>query len=118
MPQPAGALTRATWRSIPPNYAQNDRLEITGTRGVISINRQHRQLGDVAPVQLYRDGVTTEYRSMEIRCETNFDHPTPHGIEALRRGEQPPLSRRDARDNPAFALASQESGRTGATVGA
>ena len=98
------------------HYAQDDRVEITGTRGVIWINRGHGQLGEVAPVQLYRDGVTTDYRSMEIGWETSFVHATRHGIEALRRGEQPRLSGRDAREILRFALAAQESGRTGATV--
>ena len=98
------------------HYAQDDRVEITGTRGVIWINRGHGQLGEVAPVQLHRDGVTTDYRSMEIGWETSFVHATRHGIEALRRGEQPRLSGRDAREILRFALAAQESGRTGATV--
>ena len=98
------------------HYAQDDRVEITGTRGVIWINRGHGQLGDVVPVQLYRDGVTTDYRSMQIGWETSFVHATRHGIEALRRGEQPRLSGREAREVLRFALAAQESARAGAAV--
>ena len=98
------------------HYAQDDRMEITGTRGVIWINRGHGQLGEVAPVQLYRDGVTTDYRSLETGWETSFVHATRHGIKALRRGEQPRLSGRDAREILRFALAAQESARTGAAV--
>jgi len=98
------------------HYSQDDRVEITGTRGVIWINRGHGQLGEVAPVQLYRGGVTTDYRSMETGWETSFVHATRHGIEALRRGEPPRLSGRDARAVLRFALAAQESARTGATV--
>ena len=98
------------------HYAQDDRMEITGTRGVIWINRGHGQLGEVAPVQLYRDGVTTDYRSLETGWETSFVRATRHGIEALRRGEQPRLSGRDAREILRFALAAQESARTGAAV--
>lgn len=99
-----------------PYYAQDDRVEITGTKGVIWINRGHGRLGEVAPVQLYRDGVTSDYRSMETGWETSFVHATRHGIEALRRGEQPRLSGRDAREILRFALAAQESDRTGAAV--
>ena len=98
------------------HYAQDDRIEITGTEGVIWINRGHGQLGRVVPVQLYRDGAQTDYRSMETGWETSFMHAVRHGIEALRRGEQPPLAGRDAREVLRFALAAQESARTGASV--
>ncbi len=98
------------------HYAQDDRIEITGAEGVIWINRGHGQLGPVVPVQLYRDGARTDYRSMPTGWETSFVHAVRHGIDALRRGEQPLLSGRDAREVLSFALAAQESARTGAPV--
>ena len=98
------------------HYAQDDRIEITGAKGVIWVNRGHGQLGRVVPVQLHRDGVTTDYRALETGWETSFLHATRHGIEALRRGEQPRLSGRDAREVLRFALAAQEAARSGAAV--
>ena len=98
------------------HYAQDDRVEITGTKGVIRINRGHGQLGRVVPLQLHRDGVTTDYRLLESGWESSFVHATRHGIEALRAGAQPRLPGRDAREVLRFALAAQHSARSGAAV--
>ena len=102
---------------VTKHYAQDDRVEITGTRGVIWINRGHGQLGaDVVPVQLFRDGRLTDYRDLETGWETSFVHATRHGIEALRNASQPRLTGEDGRDILRFALAAEESARTGAAV--
>ena len=99
------------------HYAQDDRVEITGTRGVIWINRGHGQLGrDVVPVQLFRDGVLTDYRDVETGWETSFVHSTRHGIEALRSGFPLELSAEDGREILRFAIAAEESARRGAPV--
>ena len=102
---------------VTEHYAQDDRVEITGTRGVIWINRGHGQLGeDVVPVQLYRDGALTDYRDVETGWETSFVHSTRHGIEALRSGLPLELSAEDGREILRFALAAEESARKGAAV--
>ena len=102
---------------VTEHYAQDDRVEITGTRGVIWINRGHGQLGDdVVPVQLFRDGVRTDYRDVETGWETSFVHSTRHGIEALRSGRPLELSAEDGREVLRFAFAAEESARTGAAV--
>ena len=98
------------------HYAQDDRVEITGTEGVILINRGHGQLGDVVPLQHYRDGRWTDYRDLETGWERSFVHATRHAIEALRRGVQPRLSGREAREILGFALAAEESARAGRAV--
>jgi predicted dehydrogenase len=98
------------------HYAQDDRVEITGTEGVLLINRGHGQLGDVVPVQLYRAGAWTDYRDLETGWERSFVHATRHAIEALRRGAQPRLSGGDAREILRFALASEESAAAGRSV--
>lgn len=102
---------------VTEHYAQDDRIEITGTRGVIWINRGHGQLGaDVVPVQLFRDGALTDYRDVETGWETSFVYSTRHCIEALRSGSAPRLSGEDGRDVLRFALAAEESARAGAAV--
>ena len=98
------------------HYAQDDRLEITGTEGVILLNRGHGQLGRVVPLQLYRAGRWTDYHDLETGWERSFVHATRHAIDALRRGEQPRLTGRDAREVLRFALAAQEAARSGTTV--
>ena len=98
------------------HYAQDDRVEITGTEGVILINRGHGQLGDVVPLQLYRDGIWTDYRDLETGWERSFVYATRHAIEALRRGTQPRLAGGDAREILRFALAAEESAQSGYAV--
>ena len=98
------------------HYAQDDRVEITGTEGVILINRGHGQLGDVVPLQHYRDGRWTDHRDLEIGWERSFVHATRHAVEALRAGSQPLLSGRDAREVLRFALAAEASARRGRSV--
>ena len=102
---------------VTEHYAQDDRVEITGTRGVIRINRGHGQLGrEVVPVQLFRDGVLTDYRDVETGWETSFVHATRNGIEALRSDRPPALSAEDGREVLRFALAAEESARAGSSV--
>ena len=102
---------------VTEHYAQDDRVEITGEKGVIWINRGHGRLNrDLAPVQLYRDGSLTDYPDVESGWETSFVHATRHGVEALRRGAQPRLSAREGREILRFALAAEESARAGAAV--
>ena len=98
------------------HYAQDDRVEITGTEGVILINRGHGQLGDVVPLQVYRDGTWTDYRDLETGWERSFVYATRHAIEALRHGAQPRLAGSDAREILRFALAAEESARSGHAV--
>lgn len=91
------------------HYAQDDRVEITGTEGVVMVNRGHGELADVAPVVLFRDGACTEYRDMETGWETSFVHCTRHYIDAMRAGTPAQLSGADARDILKFALAAEKS---------
>ena len=102
---------------VTDHYAQDDRIEVTGAKGVIWINRGHGQLGEnVAPVQLFRNGVLTDYPDVETGWETSFVHSTRHGIDALRSGGPPRLSGAEGREILRFALAAEESARTGSAV--
>ena len=98
------------------HYAQDDRVEITGTEGVLLINRGHGQLGDVVPLQHYRDGRWTDHRDLETGWERSFVHATRHAVDALRADSQPLLSGRDAREVLRFALAAEASARRGLAV--
>ena len=50
------------------HYAQDDRMEITGTRGVVWVNRGHGRIGDAPPVASYADGHVETYG-----CETGWE---------------------------------------------
>tara|TARA_R110002126_G_scaffold291800_1_gene459011 strand:- start:92116 stop:93183 length:1068 start_codon:yes stop_codon:yes gene_type:complete len=99
------------------HYAQDDRVEITGTKGVIWINQGHGALGNPAPVSLYRDGAMTEFSGMETGWEASFVHSTRHFIQALRTGQPPKLSGEEGREVLKFTLAAQQSAHLGRAVG-
>ncbi|MDE0113617.1 MAG: Gfo/Idh/MocA family oxidoreductase [Albidovulum sp.] len=97
-------------------YAQDDRVEITGTSGVLWINCGHGRLGDPPPLAMYRNGNTTEYRDMISTWEQSFLLSTRHFIDVLMNGGRPVLTAREGRQVLRMALAAEESARTGSSV--
>lgn len=98
------------------HYAQDDRVEITGTKGVLWINCGHGRLGDPPPLALYRDGKVTPYRDMATGWEESFVLSTRHYINALREGAKPSLTADEGRRVLRFALAAEASARAGGPV--
>lgn len=98
------------------HYAQDDRIEITGSRGVIWITRGHGKMLDVPPVVLYRDRQTFAFSDMPVGWEHSFINSTRHFIDAYFKGEPPRLTGEEGREILGFALAAQESARTGQVV--
>ena len=98
------------------HYAQDDRIEITGSRGVIWITRGHGKMMDIPPVVLYRDRQTVGFSDMPVGWEHSFINSTRHFIEAYHKGEAPVLTGEQGRDILRFALAAQESARTGQSI--
>jgi predicted dehydrogenase len=98
------------------HYAQDDRVEITGTRGVIWITRGHGKMLDVPPVVLYRDRQTFTFSDMPVGWEHSFINSTRHFIDAYFAGQPPVLTGEEGREVLRFALAAQESARMGQAV--
>ncbi len=98
------------------HYAQDDRVEITGTRGVIWVTRGHGRMLDVAPVVMYRDGVTTCHDDMPTGWESSFVRSGQHFVDALLAGTAPALTGEQGREVLAFTLAAQASARAGQAV--
>lgn len=98
------------------HYADESRLEITGSRGVIFVNRCTGRLQNRPPVELYRDGVTMAYEDIPAGWEQSFILATRDLIDALGSGRRPRLSGREGRDALELTLAVQESSRRGQTV--
>ena len=73
-------------------YAQDDRIEITGTKGVIWINGGHGRLTDAPPVTLARDGRTRTFDDIPTGWEQSFIHATRHLIDALHDNTPPRLT--------------------------
>ena len=98
------------------HYPQDDRVEITGTKGIIWINQGHGKLGETPPVQLYRDGALTSYTLMDTGWEWSFIHSTRYHLKALREGLPFKLTGAEGREILRFASAAEESARLGRSV--
>lgn len=97
-------------------YAQDDRIEITGTRGVIWVTRGHGRMLDEPPVILYRDRQVRGFSDMPTGWDTSFTRSGQHFIDALLTGTKPILTGEQGMEVLSFALAAQESARTGQDV--
>ena len=108
--------TRQNSRLDTVQYAQDDRVEITGTRGVVWVTRGHGRCSSAPPVILYRDGQTRGFCDMPTRWDMSFLNSGRHFVDALLTGAVPSLTGEQGSEVLAFALAAQESARTGQTV--
>lgn len=98
------------------HYAQDDRVEITGTKGIVWINGGHGRLADAPPVVLYADGKLTEFRDIATGWEQSFVLSARHYLDAIGKNAPPVLTPRQARQVLRFALAAEESARLGRPV--
>jgi len=97
-------------------YGDEARLEITGTKGVIFVNRMTGKLQNRAPVELYRDGVTTAFEHVPSGWEESFSAATLDLVEALAAGRESRLTGERGREVLAFTLAAHRSAREGRIV--
>jgi len=98
------------------HYAQDDRVEITGAKGVIWVTRGHGKMMDLPPVILHKDRQTRSFSDMPVGWEHSFINSTRQFIDAYFAGEAPRLTGEEGREVLQFALAAQESARIGAAV--
>jgi len=90
------------------HYAQDDRLEITGSSGVIFVAHGHGGLAGV-PALSWHAGGELHVEEVVTGWETSFVEAVRHGCERWLAGEQPVLSVEQARDVLAVSLAARES---------
>lgn len=97
-------------------YASDDRVEITGTEGVIWVTRGHGNMLDIPPLLLYREGRLTAFTDLEADWGASFRDSTRHLLDALRSGEAPRLTPAEGKRVLQFALAAVTSAREGREV--
>ncbi len=98
------------------HYAQDDRIEITGSKGVIWVTRGHGKMLDLPPVILYKERQTRTFSDMPVGWQHSFINSTRHFIDAYFAGAPPKLTGEEGREVLRFALAAQESARSGLAV--
>lgn len=91
-------------------YTCDERMEITGSRGIIWVTRCTATLmPSVAPVIMYRDGKLTEYWDMPTDWGDSFRNCTIDFIDAIKNNREPVLSGERGREVLKFALAALDS---------
>jgi len=97
-------------------YADDDRVEIIGDKGVILINRCTARTVDLPPLMLFKDGRTTPVPVERFEWHDSFIDCTRHLIDVLTKGGQPRLDGSTGRAVLAFSLAALKSAREGIEV--
>jgi predicted dehydrogenase len=97
-------------------YADDDRVEVIGERGILFINRCTARTVDLAPLMMFRDGKTTTIPVERFEWHDSFVDCTQHLIHVLRNGGQPLLDGPGGRAVLQFSLAAHISAREGREV--
>lgn len=97
-------------------YADDDRLEVIGDKGILFVNRCTAGTVDLPPLMMFRGGKTTPIPVERVEWHDSFIDCTHHLIDVLRRGGEPVLDGRTGKAVLQFTLAAHISAREGREV--
>jgi predicted dehydrogenase len=97
-------------------YADDDRVEVIGDRGIIFVNRCTAHTLDLPPLMLFKDGKTRAIPVDRFEWHDSFIDCTRHLIEVLTRGGQLRLDGLTGKAVLQFTLAACISAREGREV--
>ena len=97
-------------------YADDDRVEVIGDKGLIMINRCTARTVDLPEIMLFRDGETKVIPIDRVEWHESFIDCTRHLINVLKDGGQPKLDGPTGKMVLQFSLAAQISSREGREV--
>ena len=92
-------------------YACDERVEITGSKGVIWVTRCTGKMLQTPTLSVYRDGKTVNYEAMRDDWGDSFIDSTRDFIDAIQNGRPPVLTGEAGREVLKFSLAALRSGR-------
>ena len=92
-------------------YAIDERMEVSGEKGVIWVTKWTADMLGVPAVIMYRDGETTTFDDMPQDWADSFRRSTWHFIDAIKNDTEPSLSAERGREVLQFALAISRSAR-------
>ncbi|MCZ7585567.1 MAG: Gfo/Idh/MocA family oxidoreductase [Deltaproteobacteria bacterium] len=90
-------------------YGADERMEITGTRGMVLLNRCTGRLLDEPPLMLVRDGRCVAFENLRDDWQASFTDATHHFINALKDFRPPKLSGQTGKHLVQVALAAYRS---------
>jgi predicted dehydrogenase len=97
-------------------YADDDRIEVIGEKGVLFINRYTTRTVDLPELMLFKDGKTTPIPLDGIEWHDSFIATTNDFIDKLKTGGQPRLDGPTGKAVLQFTLAAVQSAATGREV--
>jgi predicted dehydrogenase len=86
-------------------YAQDDRIEVTGTEGIIWVTRGHGEMLDLPPLLHYREGRLQAHVDLEADWGASFRDATRHLLDSFKQGSPPRLTGAEGKKVLQFALA-------------
>lgn len=97
-------------------YADDDRIEIIGEKGIIFINRYTAKTIDLPELMLFKDGKTTPIPVEGVEWHDSFIAATRDLVTMLKTGKQPRLDGPTGKAVLQFTLAALQSSETGKEV--
>jgi predicted dehydrogenase len=97
-------------------YAGEDRMEITGSRGIIWVTKCTAEFWDVPSLILYRDGKLTSFHDLETDWQASFDAATHNFIDSILGRAEPELTFEEGREIQRMTIAVKKSGNEGRVV--
>ena len=97
-------------------YSIDERIEITGTEGVIEVTCCTARLWPRPPLLLHRGGETTAFEDLRHDWLDSFVDSTHHFVDCILDGGEPRLTGQRGREVIQFALAVLRSAETGRPV--
>jgi len=97
-------------------YADDDRIEVIGEKGMLFINRYTARTVDLPELVLFKDGKTTPIPVQGVEWHDSFIATTVDCIEKVKTGEQPRLDGATGKAVLQFTLAALQSAATGREV--
>jgi predicted dehydrogenase len=97
-------------------YADDNRIEVIGEKGVLFVNRCTARTIDLPALMMFRDGETTAIPIERVEWSDGFVDCTRHLVQVLQEGGQPMLDGPTGREVLRVSIAAQISARTGHAV--
>ena len=97
-------------------YADDDRIEVIGEKGMLFINRYTARTVDLPPLMVFKDGKTTPVEVQGVEWHDSFIAATVDFIEKIHSGGQPRLDGPTGKAVLQFTLAALQSAASGREV--
>lgn len=90
-------------------YSCDERVEVTGSKGVLWITRCTGKMLQIPTLIVYKDGQTTTYEDLRDDWADSFIDSTKHFVNVLKNGGEPELDGEGGKEVLKFSLAAIKS---------